>query len=78
MSGNVRLQMRINDNAELSINFSLDPSGLHQPRSWHEIMGPREGFVDSNNVLTVLASSSTPDAAVTVSDIVFLYHAKTA
>jgi hypothetical protein len=71
------LHMRINDNVELSIDFTLNPPpGLQSIRSWHEIMGPHEGFKASNNVLTV-RNQNPQSSVVTVSDIVFLYHAKT-
>ena len=77
MAGEIWLKMRINDNVELSIDFTLDPPpGLGQPRSWHEIMGPKEGFRPFNRP-PVTGESSQKPAVVTVSDIVFLYHAKT-
>src|SRR4051812_22550641 len=74
MSGaDTRLQMRVNDNHGLSIDFDLDPSpGLGQPRSWHEIMGPPGGFKEFNNVLSVTADGESQDKAVVVSDVVFL------
>jgi hypothetical protein len=57
----------------------LNPApGLQQPCSWHEIIeGPTGGFKASGNVLTVLNQNPGSASVVTVSDIVFLYHAKT-
>ncbi len=77
MSGAAQLQMIINQNPGPSINFTLDPPpGLHQPRSWHEIIGSNGGLKASSNILRVL--NNNPSASVvTVSDVVFLYHAKT-
>jgi len=73
MSGNVRLQMRINDNPGLSIDFTLDsPAGW---RSWHEVIGPSAGVKPSSNVLSITANVGSSGAKVAVSDIVFLYHA---
>jgi hypothetical protein len=77
-SGAAQLQMIINEKPPpFAIDFTLDPPpGLHQPRSWHEIIGPGGGLKASNNVLEVL-NNTNAGSVVTVSDIVFLYHAKT-
>ena len=75
MSGSNWLQMRMNNNPGLSIDFRLDPSpGLNQPRSWHEIIVPNGGLKESDNILSVTYAGGDHAAAATVSDIVFLYH----
>lgn len=55
-----------------SISFTLD-STFSRPRSWHEII-PGSLFQNTGNRLRVASSGGS----VTLSDILFLYHAKTA
>jgi hypothetical protein len=71
MSPDGHLFMDINDVGLPQIDLAMDPpQGLHALRSWHEIVN---GLTASNNRLRVIAQ----EGEVILSDILFLYHAKT-
>ncbi|MEU7659387.1 MULTISPECIES: hypothetical protein [Streptomyces] len=77
MSGNISLTMQINDNPGLSINFSLESrSDLDALRSWHEVLDAH-AVRESKNILIIKGEGGGVGAAVSVSDIVVLYHANT-
>jgi len=77
-SGTARLKMTVNGSPAAQIDATLTaPPTARQPRSWHEIVGGNI-FKASGNHLLIEVSAVDGDSYVSISDIVFLYHANVA
>lgn len=75
--GQVHLRMRVNGHSEHFIDrtFESSESDTAITRSWHEILPGSQVNAGDNEL--IISMSSDSGGKVTVSDLVFLYHART-